>query len=214
MVTIAATGRTRLFAEPILRQLDRGHHSIVANGAQILNVSRNESLRERRLSYSQVLSVVAICQAMDYRLCLEGDAPGTFYTAREQRVRPSLGAFIMDVTHEVASEVHAAVSELPDVHSYISSSWQRDTVVYDVNVGHKEATKGHALEWILRSTSIDRCEVIAIGDGINDLELFATAGYRIATADAHPALLSQADEVIPTQAEDGLAQFLERLVSA
>lgn len=213
MVTIAATGRTRLFAEPVLRQLDRGHSSIVANGAQILNISRNESLRERRLSYGQVLSVLAICQSMDYQLCLEGDAPGTFYTALEQTVRPSLGAFLMNVTHDVAAEVYAAVSKLPDVHAYISSAWQEEAVTYDVNIGHKEATKGHALEWILQRSSIDRSEVIAIGDGINDLELFAAAGYRIATADAHPALLSQADAVIPTQAEDGLAQFLERLLS-
>ena len=41
IVTVAATGRTRSFAEPIVRQLGERHDSIVANGAQIINVFEN-----------------------------------------------------------------------------------------------------------------------------------------------------------------------------
>ena len=84
---------------------------------------------------------------------------------------------------------------------------------YDVNISHKEATKGFALSWMLDNYGFDRADVMAVGDGINDRELFAAAGYRIATADAHPLLLAEADEVINAQSEDGLALLFERLAT-
>jgi Cof subfamily protein (haloacid dehalogenase superfamily) len=52
---------------------------------------------------------------------------------------------------------------------------------------------------------------VAFGDMPNDLPLFAWAGWSVAVANAHPAVLAAADEVVPDNDADGVARAVERL---
>ena len=57
-------------------------------------------------------------------------------------------------------------------------------------------------------------DVIAIGDEMNDLRMLQWAGRGIAMANAHEQVREIADEVIGTNTDDGVAQFLDTLGSA
>lgn len=50
----------------------------------------------------------------------------------------------------------------------------------------------------------------AIGDGGNDAAMLREAGLGVAMGNAIPEALAAADEVAPTNAEDGFADFVER----
>ncbi|MFF2698769.1 HAD family hydrolase [Streptomyces cyaneofuscatus] len=52
---------------------------------------------------------------------------------------------------------------------------------------------------------------VAFGDMPNDLPMFRRSGHRVAMGNAHPELRAAADEVTSTNAEDGVAEVLERL---
>ncbi|SDB80781.1 hypothetical protein GA0111570_103101 [Raineyella antarctica] len=56
-------------------------------------------------------------------------------------------------------------------------------------------------------------QVVALGDGLNDLDMLAWAGRGIAVANAEPELLAAADEVAPGCDEDGFAQVLEAVLA-
>ena len=51
---------------------------------------------------------------------------------------------------------------------------------------------------------------MAFGDARNDLAMLAWAGTGVAMADAHPSVREVADEVTGTNAEDGVAAWIER----
>lgn len=53
----------------------------------------------------------------------------------------------------------------------------------------------------------------AFGDMPNDLPLFAWSGWAAAVANAHPLVLEAADEIVPSNDNDGVAQTLRRLFS-
>lgn len=55
-------------------------------------------------------------------------------------------------------------------------------------------------------------EVLAFGDAPNDAELLAWAGRGVAVANASAAALAAADEISPSNEEDGVAQVLEKLL--
>ena len=55
-------------------------------------------------------------------------------------------------------------------------------------------------------------DIVAIGDDINDLPMLAGAGLGVAMGNGRPEAKAVADVVIGTNAEDGLAQFIEGLV--
>ena len=55
-------------------------------------------------------------------------------------------------------------------------------------------------------------QVVAIGDGRNDLAMLAFAGVAVAPANAHPEVLAAADLITSSNDEDGVAQALAQLV--
>jgi hypothetical protein len=66
-------------------------------------------------------------------------------------------------------------------------------------------------EWCA-SRRIEARDVVAIGDGPNDLALFAFAGRSVAPANARPEVLAAATWVTAGNDEDGVAQALIKLL--
>ena len=74
--------------------------------------------------------------------------------------------------------------------------------------------KGTGLAVVAEAVGVDPADVLVFGDMPNDLPMFAWAGWgRVAVANAHPALLAVADEVTLTNDQDGVAVYLDRLLS-
>ncbi|MBO3739420.1 HAD family hydrolase [Actinoplanes flavus] len=74
--------------------------------------------------------------------------------------------------------------------------------------------KGTGLSVVAESIGVDPSDVLVFGDMPNDLPMFAWAGWgRVAVANAHPSLLAVADDVTLTNDEDGVAHYLDRLLS-
>lgn len=75
-------------------------------------------------------------------------------------------------------------------------------------------SKAAALERLCARRGLARHEVLALGDGPNDLPMLAWAGRAVAPATAHPEVLAAVREVTASNDEDGVAQVLEALVAA
>jgi hypothetical protein len=82
-----------------------------------------------------------------------------------------------------------------------------------VEIAPAGADKGVGLRWLCTRLGIDASEVVAIGDEINDLPMFRAAGRRVAVENGNPVLKLAADEIVPPNAEDGVAQFVEQLLA-
>jgi hydroxymethylpyrimidine pyrophosphatase-like HAD family hydrolase len=69
--------------------------------------------------------------------------------------------------------------------------------------------------WVVaEAVGVDPADVLVFGDMPNDLPMFAWAGWsRVAVANAHPSVLAVADEVTLTNDEDGVAVYLDKLLS-
>jgi hydroxymethylpyrimidine pyrophosphatase-like HAD family hydrolase len=67
---------------------------------------------------------------------------------------------------------------------------------------------------VAEALGVDPAEVLVFGDMPNDLPMFAWAGWsRVAVANAHPTVLAQADEITLRNDDDGVAVYLDRLLS-
>jgi hydroxymethylpyrimidine pyrophosphatase-like HAD family hydrolase len=73
-------------------------------------------------------------------------------------------------------------------------------------------SKASALERVRTSLGVPAGATLAVGDGRNDLEMFAWAARSVAMASSVPEVLAAADEVTPSVEEDGVALVLEPLV--
>jgi Cof subfamily protein (haloacid dehalogenase superfamily) len=65
--------------------------------------------------------------------------------------------------------------------------------------------KAGGMEVVVQHFAMERRDVIAFGDGLNDVEMLEYAGLGVAIDGAHPDVLAAADHVAPGPEEEGLA---------
>ncbi|MGE4571854.1 MAG: HAD family hydrolase [Candidatus Izemoplasmatales bacterium] len=72
-----------------------------------------------------------------------------------------------------------------------------------------EVNKGSAIKYVGEYLKIPRENIVAIGDGHNDIEMISYAGIGVAMKDSHPELLAVADIILDYNSrEDGVFRFL------
>jgi len=81
-----------------------------------------------------------------------------------------------------------------------------------VEIMAEGVSKASGLARLCASLGITRDEVVAFGDGLNDMEMLAWAGHGVAVANALPELRGIADEIAPSNDDDGVATVIERLL--
>ena len=72
-------------------------------------------------------------------------------------------------------------------------------------------SKGEGLKTAMKCRGLKMDELIAFGDEENDLPMFSVAGFSAAPSSAKEKVRQAADFVFGSNAEEGLASFLENL---
>ena len=92
---------------------------------------------------------------------------------------------------------------------YISKS-----LPYFLEFAAPGVTKAAGLDFLADRMGFTREQTIAFGDGENDVELVAWAGYGVAVENAHDRVKTVADWVCPPAADEGVAAVLEALLDS
>lgn len=71
-------------------------------------------------------------------------------------------------------------------------------------------TKATGLAAVAQRLGVQHSSLIAFGDMPNDVPMLLMAGHGVAMANAHPEAIAAADEVAPSNVDDGVARTLER----
>ncbi len=83
-----------------------------------------------------------------------------------------------------------------------------------IEVFNPKTNKGAALDYVAEYLGFSRENIIAFGDGHNDIEMLQYAGIGIAMANSHPELLDVADIISPyTNQEHAIEYHLDILLN-
>lgn len=80
----------------------------------------------------------------------------------------------------------------------------------NVEITDKRATKGNALLALCRHLGISPEQVLALGDGINDIPMLRVAGLGVAMANAFEEVRAAADYITLSNNESGVAAAIDR----
>lgn len=81
---------------------------------------------------------------------------------------------------------------------------------YYTEISLKDVDKWNAIEYLINKIGIEKEEVIAIGDNINDKKMIENAGLGIAMGQSTPIVRQIADYITENNDDDGVKKALEK----
>ena len=87
-----------------------------------------------------------------------------------------------------------------------------ETVIeyYYTEITSKNVDKWYAIEYLMDKLNIQRQEVMAIGDNVNDKMMIENAGCGVAMGNSAPYIKESADIVVSNINDDGVAEVIEQ----
>lgn len=124
------------------------------------------------------------------------------------RGRSEAIAKIVGVSDDPASiaRAHELVAREADGEVAASSSQ-----TYYLDITNRNATKGWVVDYLCQIYGVDPAEVVTIGDGANDVDMFARSGHSIAMGNAPASVRAAAAAVTASNADEGFALAMEGL---
>ncbi|WP_263863100.1 HAD family hydrolase [Ligilactobacillus agilis] len=81
-----------------------------------------------------------------------------------------------------------------------------------IEITHKDATKANAIAHVQAAEKITKDQLMAFGDGENDLPMLTAVGTAVVVANASAKIKQVADFISKSNDEDGVAYAIKRLI--
>lgn len=217
---LVATGRSWKTASPLLAEAGVAADFVLLNGAEA-RTAQGELLRAVCLPLAAARQAVAVSRR--YGLGVEVNTDGGDFTtdtdlcptaqpfpplvdfwARQPQVRK---IFAFSQSHDALACARQMLQTQPDVTVTTSAPW-------NLEVTARDAQKGRMARWMAERCGIPPDEALAFGDGSNDRSLFCAFLHTRAMGNGDEDLQDLAERVIESNAQDGVAREIGRLLSA
>jgi Cof subfamily protein (haloacid dehalogenase superfamily) len=228
---VLATGRPPRWVQPIVDQLGFAPMAVCANGAVIYDPATDRIISARTLSTDALRQLAEIATRVIPGSGLAVERVGnSAHDAATPQFVSSPGyehAWLNPDNTEVSVE---DLLSAPAVKLLIRKAGARSAdmaaalaphigvqgdITYSTNNGLIEIvplgiSKATGIAELASPLGVEAADVVTFGDMPNDVPMLGWAGLGVAMGNAHPDAVAAADEVTATNAEDGVAQVLER----
>lgn len=237
-----STGRSFTDAEYFAGMLGVHASIIAANGAYVREKISNEIIYKNILGEKLIWTIYDVCMKYhitpcfhtpdklihgnDYNRFLElikqrnVELNKTIFTTETQlltsleqwkRVVQSekdniLKCEIFSENVETVKKIKHELSQINELE-VVGSIWDEH-----MEANSKGTSKGRSVEILASLLNIPRDEIMAIGDGENDITMIEFAGLGIAMGNAREVLKEKADYITSTNDEDGVAKAFDRFI--
>lgn len=230
IMVVIATGRMFRAAVPFAHELHLDLPLIAYQGALIKTTETGEVLRAVELGAKQCYPVLRFLAKNHLHANLYID--DELYIAEMNEVAARYASFSQVPVHVVgelgsfefthATKIVAIGNPLhlheviePQAKVLFGGSLTINTSrPHFLEFGHLEATKSSALAFLAKRLGIGREEILAIGDGANDLDMIEYAGVGVAMGNADDRLKAVADYITTSNEDEGVAKVIERFCLA
>jgi Cof subfamily protein (haloacid dehalogenase superfamily) len=228
-----STGRIIEACRKIIDSLSLDGHHIFFDGALVADPSRAEEIYCRPIERGLVRQAVEFARARD--IYLELYTADSFFAERENwsdavhhdffGVTPTIADFngiwrrqrVIKAEMVVRDGEERRKAELfqDNFNGRLRFSIARSPAFPDidfVNIINRRVSKGEALKALASFLGISTEEVIAIGDGLNDIPLLEAAGLAVAMGNAFPEVKKVADYITLDVEHSGVAAVVEKFL--
>lgn len=236
VVVLVATGRPWMGIPEELRKFPGMRYALTSNGARIIDTVEDRVIEEHLLSPQLAQKVLEICGKYDTLQEVYFDGQG--YAPADQMAfveryhrNPSMCEY-MRKTRIPVEDIGALVKKenrgLDKVQTLFADMDERElawkeleavgglelvgSLRYNIEINAGGVNKGKGLVNLGRMLGISREEIMACGDGDNDIVMLREAGFGVAMANGEEKVKEAADYITLSNEEDGVADVIEKYV--
>lgn len=197
--------------------------AIVYNGGKIIDLKTDEVLYSQGLEPDDARKILALGDKLNTTMCIWSDEKlyCNVLNERSEKYKRHSGLepiIVTDYEELIAKGIAKIlwyddidrVQELigiMDCQSFDSVSYYTSNPAY-LEISNALVSKAKAMERLGEIYNIDREEMIAVGDGENDLSMIEYAGLGVAMDNASDFVKSKSDYITASNEDDGVAKVL------
>ncbi|MGV9002025.1 MAG: HAD family hydrolase [Candidatus Saccharimonadaceae bacterium] len=205
------TGRPYAHTKAVIDALGLKGIGVFNGGAEIINLETGENIFRQSLSIETARQVLELVLPYGYALLNAVGNVEQPVTEVSQITEETDKLLVVDVPTQKTPEVMAALDAVEGIAAHPVSAWS-DEDVFCISIVHEHASKRYGAERIMKLLGYDKSEVLAVGDGHNDLPLIEAVGLGIAMGNAPEEVKQLAGDVTNSLEEDGVARVIEKYI--
>ncbi|MGI6123586.1 MAG: Cof-type HAD-IIB family hydrolase [Acetivibrionales bacterium] len=199
---------------------------ITYNGARIIKSKSKEVIFEQKLSYENAKKILSLGEKNNVTMMVWNDDK-LYVNKLNERVKKYITITMVtpillnsdepikngvtkilwyDDVQKIKEHVIKVKETLGDKINYHTS------LPFFLEFNDINASKALALQKIGEHYGIKQSEIIAVGDGFNDLSMIEYAGLGVAMGNAVEAIKSKADYITLSNNEDGIAHVINKFI--
>lgn len=235
IVVLPATGRQLSGIPQEFLEIPGVRYALAANGALVFDLHKNQAVHTDYFDEETALSLLEYLRGLDAAVALyidgngyaekldfdgfaDGFDPEILEYIKQSRIPvPSLAALIEEgrpiekfsIMFRDAAVRDQAIEHLQSRGDNCTTS----SLEMNLEVNTLTANKGAGLVALGRRLGIGLHQIMAVGDGGNDIEMLKTVGYGVAMGNAAPEVKAAADAVTLPCDEDGVAVAIEKILA-
>lgn len=234
---VVASGRSLDSLPEDILSIEGIRYAITSNGAAVYDIRSGECLRQYKLTADSVRAILRYTEKeeVSFEAFINGKpyaearyvsdpvrfgaAPRAIsYIQRTRTPVEDMKKFILDHSSELESiDVVVKGEELKErlwktLKNYVADVYITSSVPQLLEISYRESGKDSGAKFLLDRLGLKREELAAFGDGDNDAGLLAFAGAGFAVANASEACRKAADQIVPSNDADGVAQGIRMIL--
>ncbi len=224
---VIATGRSYTSLKPKIHKLKLEHPVICYNGAMIRDGKTDEVIQSSTVNPVVVKELIRVSREKNiyFHVFKNGqfyyeiiNEHLTFYQNLSglDGVKCNFDSFdLSDLSKCMFIGQH---NELLTVQNYLNPIFSDQAYIafskpYFLEIMDITASKSKALDYLAKGYNISRDEIIAFGDGLNDVDMLRYAGKGVAMKNGFESLFDEFEKSEFTNHQDGVAIYLEKLLN-
>jgi len=227
-MVVICTARSRYHTRDIALKAKASKIIISSNGAEIYDVEKEKILYSKYLDENDCIKILNYAIRNEIRIifvCEEIEYVTNFIRNNKQILIPKevdVIIFFKDKKVKQCMIIDSEIEKIDKAKKFVNSLnlnlkinnfSHEDDYEHWFTLINKSASKGEAIKIMSTYFNIPACNLIAIGNDYNDISMFETAGISVAVGNANVEIKKKAMIVIDNNNSDGVAKYLETLLS-
>jgi HAD superfamily hydrolase (TIGR01484 family) len=205
-----ASSRPLFEAQRIIDVLGLSGLCVLWGGSQIYDSFKKRVVWERPINKSSIKPLRDALMKSTAPVFIPLEVKNDNISLDELRDEKVLQVWVHGIELKELYELEKALAKIKNVCAHRLPSWEEGLT--DLTITHRNASKEHGIHQLIKSLGLAKEEIIAVGDGMNDLPLFKACGFKVAMGNANPELKMLADYVAPSVEDDGIVNVIEKFI--